>query len=71
MAVFENREASQEPKVTGEILGKLVFNKFKEFECGFVCANRDGWMFSGDVRKSRGRERNSTGSIIVHASIMH
>jgi hypothetical protein len=30
-AVFEDRKASQEPKVTGELLGKLVMKKLKEF----------------------------------------
>jgi hypothetical protein len=29
--VFEDREASQEPKVIGELLGKLVLKKLKEF----------------------------------------
>jgi hypothetical protein len=54
-AVFKDREASQEPKVTGELLGKLVLKKIQEFGLNVNLCD--------DVRKSRGRKRNPKGSI--------
>jgi KaiC/GvpD/RAD55 family RecA-like ATPase len=57
---FQRPRSSQEPKVTEELLGKLVLKKLKEF----------GWnvnLYVGigtdNVRKSRGPKSNSKGSI--------
>jgi hypothetical protein len=42
-------------KVTGEPW-EACFEKIERIwiECEFFCRNRDGWMFSDDIRKSRG-----------------
>jgi hypothetical protein len=55
-----SKTGSQEPKVTGELLGKLVLKKLKEFGSNVNLYVRIG---TDDVRKSRGPERISKGII--------